>query len=471
MSLPATEDHQDATAMTSKDIINRLSDLSREEGLFTKQIDGIFFWKLVIFDLHRTLLKQYNFIEESVGVSRPSKFSRLGSLVKNHYRHSTFRRKEPVATLILESSRKVRSNGTYYDPYTWHHHGLFGDNYELIDQGFRGYHYEKPDKNRTYAEEIYYDSLYPRYLKLFKSSFSKTDLEYVNFLESRINEDFGTKVDLAGLIQAQLRRFKCQYVKYGKLFSLKRPEKLYLVCSYGKEGIIHAAREKGITVHEFQHGIMSSYHPGYSFPTGMQIPYFPDKLLLFGEYWAESTNLPVDPGNIQFIGFPDLDQKLNQLSATRKNNKKVVFISQWTVSSFIFEKSLETAKANPDYAILLRLHPAETHGSIQVYTRSITESGVDNLTIRDGNNSIHEDLSDASFAVGICSTGIFEALAFKCTVILLDGSGIENMEYLIESSYVHKVSASAIIDFKSLPALRRMERSYIFKEYTPCSKG
>ena len=82
---------------------------------------------------------------------------------------------------------------------------------------------------------------------------------------------------------------------------------IFVVVSYENLAIVAAAKSLGIQAIELQHGTITDYHLGYSYPEKTrlngEIPYFPDKILTFGDYWINEKSCPISKDNIVPIGF------------------------------------------------------------------------------------------------------------------------------------------------------------------------
>ena len=271
---------------------------------------------------------------------------------------------------------------------------------------------------------------------------------FIRSLEERFNNVYRIKVNLKQIILKKLDLFYLNYEKFYKLFKNKENKELFLICSYGKEGIIKAARDLNIRVIEFQHGTMDKYHLGYSFEGFNNIPYFPDEFYLFGKFWADSTPLPLKKEFLKTKGFTNLNMKLSEYKILQKK-KKILFISQWTINDILFEKAVETAKEYPLYEIVFRLHPSD-NDKANVYKEHLKKLNLKNLKLSDINISILEELSDAEFVAGVYSTAIYEALVLRCKVIVLNMGGVEHIEYLIQQKYATLVELKEKIKLKNI---------------------
>lgn len=452
--------------MRPLEIYKKIIEIEKEYDLFDKKFDNVYFWKLVRFNFFRYMLKEYGYIETLKGKNKSFK-ERLAvkfELIKNSLFHSSFYSgKKDI--LIFENPRKVKFMETYIDPFT---HDFIkkikGQNlsYEIIDDGFNGVHYEPTGKNRKFSENFYYDVIYPytnRFRKL-KPTFEEND--FIEKLENIITQKFNKNYPLKNEIIWQVTRFKTQYKKYSKLFIKKSPRIIYLICSYGKEGMIHAAKVKNMEVVELQHGSIDRMHLGYSFENNKSVPYFPDRLLLFGKYWSDSTPIPLEKEKIEVIGYSFFNSQLKKYKGVVQEKKKVLFISQWPIGKKLSEKAVEVARDNKDFEIIYRLHPQEKNSWKLFYPILYQNRDITNLTIDDSDNDLHLELAKSKYVIGVSSTAINESLAFDCTVLLLNLFSIEYMDYLIKNEYVMMQDIEDKIDIGLIENTNTISKEYFF---------
>ncbi|MGL5904569.1 MAG: capsular biosynthesis protein, partial [Cetobacterium sp.] len=249
---------------------------------------------------------------------------------------------------------------------------------------------------------------------------------------------------------------------YLNFLRLKSCQKVYLICSYGREELISAAQELGIEVIEIQHGVMNKYHLGYHFPNNKTVPYFPDKLIMFGEYWYQNTVIPLTKEQIEFQGYPYLEKQLSKYKGkiTEKENT-VLFISQGTIGKKFTEKAIEFAKDNPNKKVLVRLHPGEFSRWQTEYDILYKNRNLLNLEISDNNDkNLYEYIFESEYIICVYSTVIYEALHLGKKVGIIDLSGFENIEDLIEKKEVYKYLKSEKINLKKIDSLKKNHFKY-----------
>ena len=80
---------------------------------------------------------------------------------------------------------------------------------------------------------------------------------------------------------------------------------------------VAAAKRAGVKVIELQHGTITPYHLGYSYPEQQKNIGFPNELWCFGKFWFENTKMPIGT-SFKIIGAP----YINRLSKYREKDAK-----------------------------------------------------------------------------------------------------------------------------------------------------
>lgn len=204
-----------------------------------------------------------------------------------------------------------------------------------------------------------------------------------------------------------------EFAFYNTLFVGQKTEKCFFCTHYHREGLIAGAVANGIEIIELQHGLIAENDLYYAYPDyvkkATKHTLFPDKLLLFGEYWRQvllrgsernpedclaigdysySTDRPpVDKANVIFIGAqknmaqPYVDYVISQL------------------------KRLETDY--PGWKIKLKMHPLEKQ--VKLY-QSIDHPQFE-LIGNDGD--LHSLLAECRIQISIYSTTFFDSLGME----------------------------------------------------------
>ncbi|MCG3683476.1 hypothetical protein [Aliarcobacter butzleri] len=455
--------------LSEKDIYNLYLQIEKEQDLFYKTIDGIFFWKLIRFKLYFKILSSFGLVKDRQNQknSRKEQFLRTLNVIKNSLFYSTFKDKKQTDVLFFENPRKIRqSNGKYIDPFSYYYIKEYyknNDNYEIVDLGHYGRHFDESDNKRKFAESFYFDFIYKIKNKIFKQNFSQNEINNIADIEKAVYQKFQIKVDIESLVKQKLSDFKYQYEKFDNLFKIKNSKEIYLVCSYGKEGMIHAAQSNGIKVVEFQHGVMGKYQLGYSFPNNINVPYFPNKLLMFGEFWSDNTDLPKNQIEVEYIGFEYLTSKLVRYKDIEKE-KQVLVISQPGNVEDLIPTSIILAESNTEYKFIYRLHPKEVNNWESNYPKlSDAKEKLENFEVDLCKLDLYMQISKSEFVVGINSAAIFEAITLGSKLILVNSSGIEYMNYFIKKRLAIKIEPNTNRELRKLEVEYLRDKNYIYK--------
>src|SRR5690606_18528679 len=225
--------------------------------------------------------------------------------------------------------------------------------------------------------------------------------------------------------------FIIYYKIYHKVFKKVRPKSLYIVVAYYYAPIIKAAKDLGIKVYEVQHGIITKYHLGYSFPNIKNpLHYFPDKILVWNKNCKNIVNYPIFDKNIIVDKFRYLEEKKKDYEIKKINNTFLV-ISQTAISGEIANKIYENRDFFIGKKIYYKLHPAEYDiWHENKYLKELEK--VLDLEIITNQTELYYLMSICEYQVGVFSTALYEGVEFNCKTILLNVQGIEYMEDFIK---------------------------------------
>ena len=208
----------------------------------------------------------------------------------------------------------------------------------------------------------------------------------------------------------------------------------------------------GIEVIELQHGTITDYHLGYSYPEKTRlngdIPYFPDKILSFGDYWMNEDTSPIPMDNVIPIGFSYFEEQSKDFIGLDAVENQILFISQGVIGKYLSQLAFEFAKTQRDLKIIYKLHPGEYETWKENYPQLVEASSFDNFEVIDNSEiPLYNLLAKSNCQVGAFSTAIYEGLMFNCKTFILDVPGIEYLDDLIDGKYVFKIgNADDLID-------------------------
>ena len=422
-----------------KELCEKIWDIEEKYDLFNKEIKGVYFWKLIRMPLYYEITKKIEIYDQAhtqVSQRFMDKLLYLPKALYHTHFHGAINRNSQRDYLIFEHSRKVKVDGEYIDKYT---HYLIDDlednSYEIIDKPYLRKHYNKPSANRSYFEHFSFIDYIKR--KFVTSKLNKEEKNLVFKIKNDLEKVFNIKINLLTKIEYRITHFKNEVEYYDKLLKKRKPKKVFLVVSYGNEALIYSCKKNDIPVVEVQHGTMSKYHLGYSFPNNKSIRYFPDKIYLFGQYWFDSTPLPLENNETEKYGFPYLEKRLSEYNSMSVNKNQVLFISQGVLGKKLSKLAYQFAKENDKYNIIFKLHPGEYDRWEQEYKELLSAEKLNNFKVIDHNHiNLYELFAQSEYQVGVFSTAIYEGLTLNCKTILFDLPGVEYMEYLIEEDIV-----------------------------------
>ncbi|MFX1370053.1 MAG: hypothetical protein ACFFAY_15780 [Promethearchaeota archaeon] len=282
-------------------------------------------------------------------------------------------------------------------------------------------------------------------------------------IKKEIHRRFNVDLDVERITLRLLgyRRIRLRY--FGMVLKRIHPKAVVLVTSYGKEDLIEAAKSLGVVTIELQHGVIHSYHPGYSFPGDLrEKSTFPHALLVFGDYWLDSAEYPIGRNRILSVGYPYLEEELKKYSRTRKE-KQILVISQWTIGAELSKFAAELSEVKDlGYRIIYKLHPLEYTGWHEKYPWL---SGAEIDVIVGSRKSIYELFAESSLQIGVYSTAVYEGLAFGLGTFIPDVHGADYSESLVEAGVAIKVKSvqELVQHVREAASFRELDREKFFR--------
>lgn len=227
----------------------------------------------------------------------------------------------------------------------------------------------------------------------------------------------GVEVPIAALIGRELPKHRRLRRIYRALLRKHRIKTVYVVVAYFHQHIVGAARDLGIPVVELQHGAVSPFHLGYSYPGRPAVADQPDELWCFGSYWAETVELPAGM-RTEVIGAPFI-RPLSAEETAAKKPDRVVVASQGTIGQQLAKVALDLARRRPELEVVFRLHPSEHPADYQALASSAVRlsAGPEESTM--------SLLTSARYQVGVATTALFEGMVLGCRTAVVQLPGWE----------------------------------------------
>ncbi len=440
--------------------------LEKEYDLMDYQVDGINIWQYQRLRLFSLVAQKLN-ISESAHIKKTGLLDILSASHSLFY-HALFSNplsgKYQKKYLIFSSGRKVKVDERYIDIYTeFLEKDLENGSYDLIDELNLNKHYPANGEKRRCQD-------YQQITTYLKSQFSRfkftlNDETFILNLQSKIEQELGAKIELLELLRKGYLTFKFDFQFYSRLLKKRKPEKVFLVCSYGyKMALIAAAKRLDIQTIELQHGVMSKYHLGYSYPDNDAVEYFPDKIYFFGAYWRDCMHFPLPDENKEIYGFPYFRWQKERFNTVHKTHKQILVISQGTIGKKLATFLWECRDILKEYTLTYKLHPGEYGRWKETYPDLVRLSNLENVEIAKKEDLLYSLLAESEFVIGVSSTVVYEALAFNCKVILANLYGVENLEDLVAKGIVKLAKfPSEIGGLLGTSNFKKFESEYFFR--------
>jgi hypothetical protein len=306
------------------------------------------------------------------------------------------------------------------------------------------------------------DELIPSYLTTIipaaitraaiKMSFAPAYLpRLAELLYTRIQQGLGQHKWSQQDVLARLIDFYWRKKFYRWLLRRIQPKILLLVVADMQHALVAAAKELGILVIDFQHGIILPDHPGYSWTT-YAIPYkprmsLPDQFWVYGSYWQNV--LTAD-------GF--WDKELRSVGSLRMDRYREEYIHQ-PHEACIFVVTTQTARIDEEiipflrafletlgdafpYEMHIKLHPVYGYQP-EAYQQAFQAFPSVHVIRSNEEPGTFALLARADFHMSVTSTCHYEALALGTPTIILPLSIYRMLLPLCKTGYAFVPSTPA----------------------------
>lgn len=454
---------------TIKEICEEFFKLETEYNFNNIKIQDTYPWELVRVYLYYEITRKLGIFgsAQQSSVSLFDKIKSFAPFIKNSILSNPFSGKNDIDVLVFSHPRKVFYNNQYQDIYSYFLSNNFTElnkSYCVIDSPYLNKHYIKSNNHVKFNDRILLSSYF--YKKRNKIAFTDEELENINFIKTKIKESFNVDVDLFNIFSNHILNFKYEYCKYKELLDEKNVKQVYVVVAYENKALISACKDLGVEVLELQHGVISKYHLGYSFPDS-NVHYFPDKILSFGDYWEESVSYPISLENIFPIGFKYFEENSKMYKNIPKIKNQILFISQGVIGEYLSNFAFDLfKKLDENYTFVYKLHPGEYETWRENYPVLSKLIKYDNFKLIDNNEiPLYKLFAESEFQVGAFSTAIYEGLSFNCKTFILDVPGVEYLDDLVEKNIVIKINDSDDMVDKLNDNLVNYDSEYFFKDF------
>ena len=154
---------------------------------------------------------------------------------------------------------------------------------------------------------------------------------------------------------------------YYQLFKGQPIERLIFICHYHNEGLLAAAKALNIFTIELQHGLIADndlyyvYHE--QFAGSVQNAFFPDRILVYGQYWKGILEKGCEFRPKQILIGGDYLFRLHERreDASKKENLILVCAQKTLHEDYVgYGRILaKHVQDHPDWKVIVKLHPLE----------------------------------------------------------------------------------------------------------------
>lgn len=312
----------------------------------------------------------------------------------------------------------------------------------------RGCYTENCYNLTNYCLNIY---LYKRY---YKFVLTKEEIAFIKYLFHEVEEyifiTYNIKVNITKTVLRNVSALIKSYEYAYNVIKKMDPKVLYVECAYSNLHLpfIQAAKNLGIKVVEFQHGVISNRHLGYLFndsdPKNNPIP---DYICLYGRY-SKRLLEDMNPNlNIKLIeyGYPYLNEKVKEVEqSNRYKEYKYLITTQGQVNYKYWRRFIKDLLGKDEEGkILVKLHPNEINQYRGYYSNLLDNDRVD-FTI---NKNIYECLECSEVHLSSFSTCHYEAICCNVETIVVMFPGWEHVNILREYGVEFIKDAKELINY------------------------
>lgn len=411
-------------------------DFEEKNKLFKKEINDCHFWDRFRFDIYRRLLKRKNVIDEPHSNPSTSYLDIIKGFIRGFFHKNPFLVGEKDLVFEGHPRRKKMEDGLWWDIYCDHVIEGMEYDYAYIEPIYQKKH-KKPAKTDTlkHLDLVIYLSRILRKILGFK--LEEQDRDILKEIESKFDDKFGIESNLTDFVEYNIGVREYKLPLYKKLLERANPEMVIIVPGYGKETLIEACSDLGITTVELQHAVIDEGHIAYNYPESFSNITFPDYLLLWGDYWKDKADFPIPDERLKSVGYPFFEERKEKYENLKEENQ-ILFISQGSVGRELSKFAIDLEEEISDYEIVYKLHPGEFESWKEKYPW-LQES---NIKVVDDEEPLYRLFVKSKVQVGVYSTAIYEGLGFGLETFLVNLPGIESMSPLIEEGFCTKVGSS-----------------------------
>lgn len=406
--------------------------IEAELDLFRQQVAGIFYWRLIRWEVCRALTQKAKLALGAPGsAARPLAYRiehEIGAIRKS-LKFPNWTAGGPVDTIVVPFPRKHLRNGVRLDIHS---------DPVLNDPAFGRILALERTEADTYVESrqnVFVadrDRGRPEAVARAMLSFAGllAHLRPVHAaLERATRGEFGVGFPISlqslALRVALFREYRAVSRRMLRATGARR-----LIAAWHDQVMFAAAADLGLETVEIQHAAFSKYNLHYHFPFRGPVPYFAEYFLTFGQYWIDSVDLPANTrcaikgsGNMEALAA----------EPTRRRPRRAVVSSQGPTYWPLLDCILDAAALAGDWEFIVRPHPRE---NLSRYKAHIAARGGSspNLRLSDPAEDFYSLIKSADLQIGVASTALFEGMKLGCRTVVFEAPGSEAMDDVVEAS-------------------------------------
>jgi hypothetical protein len=254
--------------------------------------------------------------------------------------------------------------------------------------------------------------------------------------------ELGTEAPSVAVIETTLAVFHWKRRLWARVLARVAP-RVVLITDPGEFALVAAAKERGASVVEMQHGIIDRYNPSYSWPAAA-VPHraampIPDLMFLHGEHWRrELAGAQFWGDALRVVGNPRVDLYRSERARRHGGDKRrLVFTSQGIAvkeAADFLARCMELARGTVELEVVLKLHPVYDEETKDYAERLGTFA---NVRIVRGNEapSTLALLASADVHLSISSATHYDALALGVPTVVLPLPSHETVAPLVEAGH------------------------------------
>ncbi len=430
--------------------LSRLLDLEDDPALLELRCPstGVLAWPAIRQDVFRLLIGDHFYPNEPLInlAHRPNPRRLVTGAVRASIHNVWHAPKRSDVLIISNGSGLIPRVGRSFNRYTDYFAGSLGDRAWLVESLYADVWPRPPRWNQRLSFVAHQRLALLINGQVFARSIHRQLAEDLVAIVARRGRDlFGWELGAArraGLVKVATRRLANYPMQARITRSLLRQTRPRLVLEgegcYGHMAVFNAsAREAGVTVAEFQHGLITRGHDAYNVSPRLSLSAAyrqtqPNAFLGYGRWWNEQFNAPV--GEKVVIGHP---HRAETLRAWRPSSarKTVLIIGDGIQTDTYVALSRELAAIAPSRLhVMFRPHPRER-----------SRMGPDKPALAiDREPDLYDSLAECEAIVAEASTALFEAVGLVPRIFVWDTD--RSRHYLGDHPFERFTDASDLAD-------------------------